>query len=318
MQKVLELKNVSKIYSETKNITNFLSKNDDTFVAVNNVSFSLEAKKVLGLVGESGSGKSTCALMAMKLLDITEGEIFVNNNNITDLKLQELKQYRKEMQIVFQDSYSSLDPMMTISKIIIEPFIIHKMYSTNERNEIAIDLLEKVGLNKTYTNRYPHELSGGERQRVSIARALALKPSILVADEPTSALDVCVKAQVINLLQDLQDEMGLSILFISHELNVLRSLADKITVMYRGRVVEEAPTEKIFANPIHPYTKSLLEAIPKLNPSLRKRRTFIDDSYIQSNIPKYSINDVTLTSKIDSKIGFVEIDNNHFVEAQVV
>ena len=318
MQKVLELKNVSKIYSETKNITNFLSKNDDTFVAVNNVSFSLEAKKVLGLVGESGSGKSTCALMAMKLLDITEGEIFVNNNNITDLKLQELKQYRKEMQIVFQDSYSSLDPMMTISKIIIEPFIIHKMYSTNERNEIAIDLLEKVGLNKTYTNRYPHELSGGERQRVSIARALALKPSILVADEPTSALDVCVKAQVINLLQDLQDEMGLSILFISHELNVLRSLADKITVMYRGRVVEEAPTEKIFANPIHPYTKSLLEAIPKLDPSLRKRRTFIDDSYIQSNIPKYSHNDVNFVFKNDSKIGFVEIDNNHFVEAQVV
>ena len=318
MQKVLELKNVSKIYSETKNITNFLSKNDDKFVAVDNVSFSLEAKKVLGLVGESGSGKSTCALMAMKLLDITEGEIFVNNNNITDLKLQELKQYRKEMQIVFQDSYSSLDPMMTISKIIIEPFIIHKMYSTNERNEIAIDLLEKVGLNKTYTNRYPHELSGGERQRVSIARALALKPSILVADEPTSALDVCVKAQVINLLQDLQDEMGLSILFISHELNVLRSLADKITVMYRGRVVEEAPTEKIFANPIHPYTKSLLEAIPKLDPSLRKRRTFIDDSYIQSNIPKYNLNDVNFVSKNDSKIGFVEIDNNHFVEAQVV
>ena len=318
MQKVLELKNVSKIYSETKNITNFLSKNDDRFVAVDHVSFSLEAKKVLGLVGESGSGKSTCALMAMKLLDITDGEIFVNNNNITDLKLQELKQYRKEMQIVFQDSYSSLDPMMTISKIIIEPFIIHKMYSANERNEIAIDLLEKVGLNKTYTNRYPHELSGGERQRVSIARALALKPSILVADEPTSALDVCVKAQVINLLQDLQDEMGLSILFISHELNVLRSLADKITVMYRGRVVEEAPTEKIFANPIHPYTKSLLEAIPKLDPSLRKRRTFIDDSYIQSNIPKYSLHDVNFVSKNDSKIGFVEIDNNHFVEAQVV
>ena len=318
MQKVLELKNVSKIYSETKNITNFLAKNDDKFVAVDNVSFSLEAKKVLGLVGESGSGKSTCALMAMKLLDITDGEIFVNNNNITDLKLKELKQYRKEMQIVFQDSYSSLDPMMTISKIIIEPFIIHKMYSTNERNEIAIDLLEKVGLNKTYTNRYPHELSGGERQRVSIARALALKPSILVADEPTSALDVCVKAQVINLLQDLQDEMGLSILFISHELNVLRSLADKITVMYRGRVVEEAPTEKIFANPIHPYTKSLLEAIPKLDPSLRKRKTFIDDSYIQSNIPKYSLHDVNFVSKNDSKIGFVEIDNNHFVEAQVV
>jgi ABC-type oligopeptide transport system ATPase subunit len=192
------------------------------------------------------------------------------------------------------------------------------MYSKAERNEIALDLLDNVGLNKTYANRYPHELSGGERQRVSIARALALKPKILVADEPTSALDVCVKAQVINLLQDLQDEMGLSILFISHELNVLRSLADKITVMYRGRIVEEAPTEKIFLKPTHPYTKSLLDAIPKLEPSLRKRRTFIDDSFIQSNIPKFSLNDVNLVSKDDSKIGFVEIEKNHFVEAQVL
>ena len=318
MKKALELKNVSKIYSETKNITNFLSKNDDKFVAVDNVSFFLETNKVLGLVGESGSGKSTCALMAMKLLEATEGDILINNNNITNLNLKELKKYRKEMQIVFQDSYASLDPMMTISKIIIEPFIIHKMYSKNERNEIALDLLEKVGLNKTYSNRYPHELSGGERQRVSIARALALKPDILVADEPTSALDVCVKAQVINLLQDLQDEMGLSILFISHELNVLRSLADKITVMYRGRVVEEAPTEEIFSNPIHPYTKSLLEAIPKLDPSLRTRRTFINDSFIQSNIPKFNLTDVNLVSKNNSKISFVEIENNHFVEAQVV
>ena len=318
MKKALELKNVSKIYSETKNITNFLSKNDDKFVAVDNVSFFLETNKVLGLVGESGSGKSTCALMAMKLLEVTQGDILINNNNITNLNLQELKKYRKEMQIVFQDSYASLDPMMTISKIIIEPFIIHNMYSKNERNEIALDLLEKVGLNKTYSNRYPHELSGGERQRVSIARALALKPDILVADEPTSALDVCVKAQVINLLQDLQDEMGLSILFISHELNVLRSLADKITVMYRGRVVEEAPTEKIFSNPIHPYTKSLLEAIPKLDPSLRTRRTFINDSFIQSNIPKFNLADVNLVSKNNSKISFVEIENNHFVEAQVV
>ena len=317
MKKALELKNVSKIYSESKNITNFLSKNDDKFVAVDNVSFFLETNKVLGLVGESGSGKSTCALMAMKLLEVTNGDILINDNNITNLNLRELKQYRKEMQIVFQDSYSSLDPMMTISKIIIEPFIIHNMYSKTERNEIVLDLLNKVGLNKTYSNRYPHELSGGERQRVSIARALALEPKILVADEPTSALDVCVKAQVINLLQDLQDEMGLSILFISHELNVLRSLADKITVMYRGRVVEEAPTEKIFSKPIHPYTKSLLEAIPKLDPSLRKRRTFIDDSFIQSNIPKFSLNDVNLISQDESKIGFVEIEKNHFVEAEV-
>ncbi|WP_299217390.1 dipeptide/oligopeptide/nickel ABC transporter ATP-binding protein [uncultured Dokdonia sp.] len=236
MQKVLELKNVSKIYSETKNITNFLSKNDDTFVAVDNVSFSLEAKKVLGLVGESGSGKSTCALMAMKLLDITEGEIFVNNNNITDLKLQELKKYRKEMQIVFQDSYSSLDPMMTISKIIIEPFIIHKMYSTNERNEIAIDLLEKVGLNKTYTNRYPHELSGGERQRVSIARALISKPKIILLDDSLSAVDTETEEQILESLHQISEDT--TTIIVSHRISSAKN-ADEIIILDDGKIIQQ-------------------------------------------------------------------------------
>ena len=230
-----------------------------------------------------------------------------------------MMKFRKPIQMIFQDPYSSLNGRLKVKDIISEPIKLHNpSISSNDLNNYIYDLLESVELSQKSAERYPHEFSGGQRQRISIARALATQPRLLVCDEPTSALDVCVKAQVINLLQDLQDEMGLSILFISHELNVLRSLADKITVMYRGRVVEEAPTEKIFANPIHPYTKSLLEAIPKLNPSLRKRRTFIDDSYIQSNIPKYSHNDVNFVSKNDSKIGFVEIDNNHFVEAQVV
>ena len=267
---------------------------------------------VTGGLGFIGSNFIRRAIkLNYKVINLDKITYAANKENLSDID-------DKDNYLFYEGDICDEFLVDTISKIIIEPFIIHKMYSTHERNEIAIDLLEKVGLNKTYTNRYPHELSGGERQRVSIARALALKPSILVADEPTSALDVCVKAQVINLLQDLQDEMGLSILFISHELNVLRSLADKITVMYRGRVVEEAPTEQIFANPIHPYTKSLLEAIPKLDPSLRKRRTFIDDSFIQSNIPKYSLNDVNFVSTNDSQIGFVEIDNNHFVEAEVV
>jgi oligopeptide/dipeptide ABC transporter ATP-binding protein len=227
-----------------------------------------------------------------------------------------LKPLRKQMQIVFQDSYSSLDPMMTLSQIVAEPFVIHGMYTRQERSEIAGDLFEKVGLDRSYRSRYPHELSGGQRQRISIARALALKPDILVADEPTSALDVSVKAQVINLLHDLQEEMGLSILFISHELNVIRSLADEIAVMHQGRVVEQAATETIFENARHPYTKSLLNAIPSLNPRERARRTFMSAEQIRANIPKLSRTDVVVKDNITgNEPQLVTIADDHKVEA---
>ena len=313
MTTVLELKNISRYFNINKGFKNFFTQKKEKFIAVDNVNLKLESKKVLGLVGESGSGKSTCGLMAMRLLNPSDGNIFLENKDITTLKNHELKIYRKKMQIIFQDSYSSLNPMMTLAKIVIEPFVIHNLHTFNERQELAKELLNKVGLDKTYHNRYPHELSGGERQRVSIARALALKPSILVADEPTSALDVCVKAQVINLLHDLQEEMGLSILFISHELNVLRSLADNISVMYRGRIVEEGGTEIIFNNAKHPYTKSLLDAIPSLNPNGRKRRKFISAEEIETNIPKFSKDDVVVNSHSLQK-QLIQINDNHFVE----
>ena len=313
MKTVLELKNISKHFNINKGFKNFFSQQKEKFIAVDNVNLKLESKKVLGLVGESGSGKSTCGLMAMRLLNPSNGNIILENKDITTLKNHELKNYRKQMQIIFQDSYSSLNPMMTLAKIVIEPFVIHNLYTFNERQEFANELLNKVGLDKTYHNRYPHELSGGERQRVSIARALALKPTILVADEPTSALDVCVKAQVINLLHELQEEMGLSILFISHELNVLRSLADTISVMYRGRIVEEGDTEIIFNNAKHPYTRSLLDAIPSLNPNSRKRRKFISDEEIETNIPKFSKDDVTVNILSHHK-QLIQINDNHYVE----
>lgn len=317
MKAVLELKNISKYFDINKGMKNIFSQSKEKFVAVDNVNLKLESKKVLGLVGESGSGKSTCGLIAMRLLNPSEGNIILENNDITILKNHELKNYRKKMQIIFQDSYSSLNPMMTLAKIVIEPFIIHNLYNYNERQELAKELLNKVGLDKTYHNRYPHELSGGERQRVSIARALALKPTILVADEPTSALDVCVKAQVINLLHDLQEEMDLSILFISHELNVLRSLADNISVMYRGRIVEEGSTEIIFSNAKHPYTKSLLNAIPSLNPNNRKRRNFISAAEIETNIPRFSKDDVILETQLHNNKQLIQINDNHFVEGYV-
>ena len=179
------------------------------------------------------------------------------------------------MQMVFQDSYSALDPMMTLSQIVAEPLHIHGLMTPRQQTQLALDWLEKVGLDRSFGQRYPHELSGGQRQRVAIARALILGPTVLVADEPTSALDVTVKAQVIGLLKKLQQEMGLSMLFISHDLSVIRSLTDTVVVMYRGRVVEQAPTATLFAKPRHPYTRALLDAIPATNPRERRQRTFL-------------------------------------------
>jgi len=313
----LELRHLTKAFNLGVGMESFFGRPPQKHIAVDRVSLRVEPRSVLGLVGESGSGKTTCGLMAMRLLEATEGQILVNGSDITNLGHVELKPIRQKMQIVFQDSYASLDPMMTLSKIIVEPFVIHNMLTRQERVETVGDLLEKVGLDRSYANRYPHELSGGQRQRVSIARALALKPDILVADEPTSALDVSVKAQVINLLHDLQQEMGLSILFISHELNVIRSLADEVVVMYRGRIVEQAPTESIFQDARHPYTKSLLRAIPSLNPRERSRRTFMTPDQIAADIPLLLRDDISLISDEVPGAQLVKISENHFVEATI-
>ena len=242
--------------------------------AVQNVSLTLPQNAILGLVGESGSGKTTTGMMAMRLVEPSAGQILVGGTDITTMDHAALKPYRRKMQVVFQDSYSALDPMMTLAQIVAEPLHIHEVASRSSQITLALDWLERVGLHRSYGNRYPHELSGGQRQRVAIARALILRPTVLIADEPTSALDVSVKAQIINLLQDLQAEMGLAILFISHDLSVVRSLTDTVAVMWAGRIVEQAATEDIFATPRHPYTKSLLDAIPVLNPRNRRTRTF--------------------------------------------
>jgi len=192
------------------------------------------------------------------------------------------------MQIVFQDSYSALDPMMTLTQIITEPLHIHGMMTERGRTDLALDWLERVGLERSFGSRYPHELSGGQRQRVAIARALILGPKVLIADEPTSALDVSVKAQIIGLLKDLQRDLGLSILFISHDLGIVRSLTDTVVVMYRGRVVEQAPTATIFDDPRHPYTRALLDAIPATNPRDKRRRTFLLAEDIDRATPHFA------------------------------
>ena len=267
----LELQNISKSFSLRKG---GVFSATSTHMALRDVSLTLPKNSIVGLVGESGSGKTTTGLIALRLTEPTSGRIIVDGTDITTLPPVALKPVRAKMQVVFQDSYSALDPMMTLAQIIAEPLHIHGLGNRSSQMTSALDWLDRVGLHRSYGNRYPHELSGGQRQRVAIARALILRPEILIADEPTSALDVSVKAQIINLLQDLQAEMGLAILFISHDLSVVRSLTDTVAVMWAGRIVEQAATEDIFATPRHPYTKSLLDAIPVLNPRHRRARSF--------------------------------------------
>ncbi len=315
----LELKNISKSFTFKR--SGILFPKFMEHLAVDNVSLAIPKNKIVGLVGESGSGKSTTGLMAMRLVEPTKGQVFVDGNDITMMDQVSLKPFRKKMQIVFQDSYSALDPMMTLAEIITEPLHIHGMLDSKGRTELALKWLVRVGLDETYGQRYSHELSGGQRQRVAIARALILKPSVLVADEPTSALDVSVKAQIINLLKDLQEEMGLSILFISHDLSVVQTLTDTVAVMYRGRIVEQAPTKQIFTNPQHPYTVALLNAIPVNNPRLKRQRTFVNADDLTANIPKFSCSELSkyATKVISPNIvpQLVAVKPDHFVEAIV-
>jgi ABC-type oligopeptide transport system ATPase subunit len=275
--------------------------------AVRDVSLTLPRNTILGLVGESGSGKTTTGLMAMRLVEPSAGRILVDGQDITTLDPAALKPFRRKMQIVFQDSYSALNPMLTLAAIIAEPLLIHGIGSPDEQTEAALALLDRVGLHRSYGRRYPHELSGGQRQRVAIARALILRPQVLVADEPTSALDVSVKAQIINLLLDLQQEMGLSILFISHDLSVVRALTDRVAVMFNGRIVETAPTEAVFADARHPYTRGLLSAIPVLNPRERRARHFLTAAEIEAATPRLS--------GAGAVPGLVEVAPGHLVEA---
>ncbi len=273
-EKILTVKNLKKYYPVKAGV---FQRTVGYVKAVDNVNFQINKGETIGLVGESGCGKSTLGATLLLLERATAGEIVFQGKDILSLKPKELFEFRREMQIIFQDPYASLNPRMTIAEIIGEPMDIHKLTkSRQERNEKVAALLEQVGLSTEQMGRYPHEFSGGQRQRIAVARALAVGPKLVIADEPVSALDVSIQAQVINILQDLQKDYGLTYLFISHDLSVVKHISDKVIVMYLGKIVEMAEKDGLYSNPLHPYTQSLISAIPVPNPSYKKKRIILE------------------------------------------
>lgn len=243
--------------------------------AVQDISFAIRPGEVVGLVGESGSGKTTAGRSILRLIEPTSGSVKFNGVDVVQLNKQQMREYRKEMQIIFQDPFASLNPRMTVGDIIGEALVIHKLAKGKAKEERVADLLERVGMSSSHMRRYPHEFSGGQRQRIGIARALAVDPEFIVADEPVSALDVSIQAQVVNLLQDLKEELGLTLLFIAHDLGVVEYISNRVIVMYLGKVMEIAPAKELYANPVHPYTEALLSAIPIPDPTIVRDRVIL-------------------------------------------
>ncbi|MDO5718513.1 MAG: ATP-binding cassette domain-containing protein [Tissierellia bacterium] len=261
MTDILKIENLKKYFNTPKGLLH----------AVDDVNFTIKEGETLGLVGESGCGKSTIGRLVLRLLEATSGSVEFDGKDILNLSKKEMVGMRSDMQIIFQDPFSSLNPRMSVSEIIGEPLIIHnKVKKSSDLPEAVKNLMDRVGLANRLINSYPHELDGGRRQRIGIARALALEPKFIVADEPVSALDVSIQAQILNLMQDLQDEFDLTYLFITHDLSVVKHFSDNIAVMYLGQLVEKAPKKELFENPMHPYTEALLSAIPV--PSLKAKR----------------------------------------------
>lgn len=269
---LLQVKNLKKYFPIKSGV---FSRVSGYVHAVDNISFELKSGETIALVGESGCGKSTTARVILRLIEATSGEVIFDNKNVFELNRNEIQQMRREMQIIFQDPYSSLNPRMTVEGIVGEALSFHKIARGSAKRDRVVYLLERVGLRSEHLKRYPHEFSGGQRQRIGIARALALNPKLIIGDEPVSALDVSIQAQVLNLLMELQQEFQLSYVIIAHDLRVVEHISDRVAVMYLGKIVELASSIDLYQEPLHPYTEALLSAIPIPNPNIKKQRILL-------------------------------------------
>jgi oligopeptide transport system ATP-binding protein len=279
-QALVRVENLKKYFPITRGIV--IQRHVGDIKAVDGLSFEIYEGETLGLVGESGCGKSTTGRTVLQLYRPTEGTVYFQDQDLIEMKGEQLRRQRRKMQMIFQDPYASLNPRMTVGNIVGEPLEVHNVASGKERQERVQELLQLVGMNPYFINRYPHEFSGGQRQRIGVARALALNPSFIVCDEPISALDVSIQAQVVNLLEDLQQDLGLTYLFIAHDLSMVRHISDRVAVMYLGKIVELTDRDSLYANPQHPYTEALLSAVPIPDPSVEEQRQRI---ILQGDVP---------------------------------